>query len=125
MGRQVEMAEQITHQHDHGHTLKHDHDDFGPHEHEFSHRHDHQHPKDGSSNEHGTHEHLDLDGPVFSHREHHYSPDETVLVAESDDAEILVDEDVTNPPADAPPVDTPSTDKSRKSRSIFWGEPSQ
>lgn len=60
------MPEQIIHQHDHGQTLKHDHDDVGPHEHKFSHRHDHQHPKDGSSNEHAEHEHLELDGPLFA-----------------------------------------------------------
>lgn len=110
------MTDQVMHAHDHGHTLKHDHDDFGPHEHQFSHRHDHRHPQDGSSNDHETHEHLDLDGPVFAHRDHHAPPTQMTGPGEP-----------SNDPMTGPgePSDDPMTGpggKSGKSRSLFWGE---
>jgi hypothetical protein len=111
------MSKQMTYDHDHGHTLKHDHDDIGPHEHNFSHHHDHEHPKDGSTNKHMDHEHLELNGPLFAHSEHHSPPEATFEVSPPGDMNEPgeTSKETMNPPS------LPGG-KSGKSRSLFWGE---
>src|SRR5690348_2074331 len=108
------------HAHNHGHMLTHDHDDYGKHDHRFSHTHEHAHGDDGV-NDHDKHEHIELDGPVFPHREHHINADDpSPMVAPGDAPPPGQKMDDPDEPSHDPM--NPPGDQSGKSRSIWWGE---
>jgi|ERR1035437_662561 hypothetical protein len=95
-------TDKIQHDHHHGHSLTHEHDEYGKHEHWFDHTHSHNH-SDGGSNSHDKHEHLELVGPLFAHTEHHVTAD--ALSSADDD---LLGGDIEK--------------VAKNSRALFWGE---
>jgi hypothetical protein len=95
------MTDKIQHEHGHGHKLEHDHDGHGMHEHWFDHSHPHGH-SDDETGDHSKHEHLELNGPLFAHSEHH-----ALGELESLDKDLLGGD---------------AEKTAKESRKLFWGE---
>lgn len=93
----------MAHEHFHGHIIKHQHDPYGEHEHNFDHTHDHD-VKEITSDDHNGHSHDGLENAPFKHGEHH-EPHVMALAIEEDNSDN-----------DDDPV------PSGKSRAIWYGE---